>query len=145
MTQYLDDRSWGNFSLKPLVEEVVQSLASSISDHSIAAVIDIPAELRITADRKLLLRAVHHLMLNAIEAMPMGGSLVATSAVTAGAVELEIADAGPAATDEARHSVEMVRRIMELLDGSVSAVNCPEGGAAYTLRLSKTVALEAAA
>ena len=35
--------------------------------------------------------------------MPDGGSLVTTSATTAGAVELEIADTGPALSDEARH------------------------------------------
>ena len=100
MTQYLNRRSWGTFSLKLLVEEVIQSLSANISDHGIIAFIDIPLEQVIVADRKLLRRAVQHLMLNAIGAMPDGGSLVTTSATTAGAVELEIADTGPALSDE---------------------------------------------
>jgi signal transduction histidine kinase len=161
MTQYLNSRSWGTFPLQQLVDEVAQSLVSSFSDHAIDTFIDIPADQMISADRKLLLRAVQNLMLNAIEAMPHGGLLVATSAATADAVELEIADTGPTLSDEARRNIfyssaggvrgeawfalEIVRRIAELHNGNILVANCPEGGAAFTLRIPRSVALEAAA
>jgi signal transduction histidine kinase len=161
MSQHYQCRSWGTFSLRQLVEEVTQSWESRFSCLAIEASIDIPAELMISADRKLLRRAVQHLMLNAVEAMPHGGSLVATSAVTHDAVELEIADTGPTLSDEARRNIfyssagggrgeawyalEIVRRIAQLHNGSVTVANCPEGGAAFTLRIPRPIALEAAA
>jgi len=161
MTQHIACRSWGSFPLKQLVEEVAQSLTSSFSEHAIDAFIDVPADLMIYADRKLLRRALQNLMLNAVDAMPNGGLLVATSAATPDAVELEIADTGPTLSDEARRNIfyssaggergeawqalEIVRRIAELHNGSISVANCPEGGAAFTLRLPRSIALEAAA
>jgi len=161
MNQYLNFRSWSTFSLKHLVEEVFQSVASSLSYHEIDSLIDIPVNQMISADRKLLYKAVQNLIINAIEAMPSGGSLVATSAMTSSFVELEIADTGPALSDESRRNIfygseggnrgeawyalEIVRRIAEMHDGNVMVANCPEGGAAFTLRIPRTVALEAAA
>jgi signal transduction histidine kinase len=161
MTQYLNCRSWGTFPLQQLVEEVAQSLASSFSDRAIDTFIDIPANQMISADRTLLRRAVQNLMLNAIDAMPNGGSLVATSATTSSSVELEIADTGPTLSDEARHNIfysaaggnrgeawyalEIVRRIAELHNGNILVANCPEGGVAFTLQIPRPVALEAAA
>ena len=76
-------------------------------------------------------------------------------------MELEIADTGPALSDEERQQafemlpsaqrggagwgLAVVRRIAELHGGSVTAANCPEGGAAFTLRIPHPPALEAAA
>ena len=39
----------------------------------------------------------------------------------------------------------MVQRIAELHGGSVTTANCPEGGAAFTLRIPRRAKLEAAA
>lgn len=154
-------RTWGTFTLRTLVEQVGQSLASRCKDQAIETTIDIPAELAVTGDPMLIRRAVEHLMLGAIAAMPNGGSLVATSAAGPNAVELEIADTGPALSDDARHhafnhagttergasgwELAMVRRIAEIHGGAVTAANCPEGGAAFTLRIPRRAALEAAA
>jgi len=137
------------------------ALGPRMSSQSIQAVIDVPANLCVTADRELLRRAVRNLMLNAVDAMPGGGTLFATSAESQDAVELEIADTGPALSDEERHEafellpsaqrggtgwgLAVVRRIAELHGGRVTAANCPEGGAAFTLRIPSRVALEAAA
>jgi signal transduction histidine kinase len=109
----------------------------------------------------LIRRAVENLIINAMEAMPQGGSLVATSAAEPHAVELEIADTGPAMSDAERHDVfdlmpaeqrgssgwglAVVRRIAEMHGGRVSAANCPDGGVAFTLHVPSPVALEAAA
>ena len=123
--------------------------------------IDIPSNQTISADRDLFRRAVRNLVHNAVEAMPDGGSLVATSAVSPNAIELEIADTGPALSDEQREQafetlptahrngagwgLAVVHHIAELHGGSVTAANCPEGGVAFTLRIPRLAALEAAA
>jgi signal transduction histidine kinase len=136
-------------------------LKSRLSAQAIQMVIDIPANLSIAADRELLGRAVRNLVHNAVEAMPHGGTLVATSAVASEAVELEIADTGPAMTEEERRQafellptaqrggtgwgLAVVQRISELHGGNVSVANCPDGGVAFTLRIPRSAALEAAA
>ncbi len=124
-------------------------------------VVDIPSGQMMFADRELLRRAVRNLVLNAADAMPNGGSLVATSADGPDAMELEIADTGPALSDEERQQafellptaqrggsgwgLAVVRRIAELHGGSVTAANCPDGGVALTLRIPHPPAREAAA
>ena len=149
------------FPLRELVEEVCRPLESRLQTLAIKTVIDIPADQTITADRELLGRAVRNLVLNAIEAMPEGGSLIATSAVGPNAVELEIADTGSSLSDEQRQQafellptaqrgetgwgLAVVHRIVELHGGTVTAANCPEGGVAFTLHIPRKAALEAAA
>ncbi len=152
---------WGTFPLRPLVEEVVDSLALRLAAQTIQTSVDVPWNEMVTADREMLRRAVRNLLLNAAAAMPHGGTLLATSAATAGAVELEIADSGPAISDEGRRhafdltgidergatgcTLAIVRRIAEIHGGGLSVANCPDGGVAVSLRLPRPVALEAAA
>jgi signal transduction histidine kinase len=154
-------RSWGTFPLRELVEEVCRPLESRLSAQAVKVVLDIPSNQMISANRELLRRAVRNLVLNAVDAMPDGGALVATSAVGPNAIELEVADTGAALSEEEREQafellpsarrggtgwgLAVVRRIAELHGGSVTAANCPEGGAAFTLRIPQPVALEAAA
>lgn len=151
----------GTFSLRELVEEVFLPLESRLKEHAIQTVIDVPREQTVTADRELLRRAVRNLVLNAVDAMPEGGSVVATSADGPDGVELEVADTGPALSDEEREEafelvpsaqrggtgwgLAVVHRIAELHGGSVEAANCPEGGVAFTLWIPHATVLEAAA
>jgi signal transduction histidine kinase len=141
-------------ALRELFEEVCRPLDSRLNKQAIETVIDIPAEQTVTADRELLQRALRNLVLNAVDAMPDGGLLFATLAAEPDAVELEIADTGAALSDEERRQafelvpavqrggtgwgLAVVHRIAELHGGSVTVVNCPEGGAAFTLRLPRT-------
>ena len=67
--------------MRELVEEVCRPLGARLSAQAVKMIIDIPADQMISADHELLRRAVRNLVLNAIEAMPDGGTLVATSAV----------------------------------------------------------------
>jgi signal transduction histidine kinase len=154
-------RHWGRFPLRELVKEVCQPLESQLAEQAVEVVIDIPLGQMISADRELLRRAVRNLVLNAVEAMPDGGTLVATSAVGPHTIELEIADTGPALSDEQRQQafellptsqrggtgwgLAAVQHIAELHGGSVTVANCPDGGAAFTLRIPRSAALEAAA
>jgi signal transduction histidine kinase len=149
------------FSLRELVAEVCQPLESHLSAQAIQTVIDIPEKQTVTAERELFHRAVRNLVLNAVEAMPDGGLLTATSAAGVQTIELEIADSGPALSDEERQQVfallpsvqrggtgwglAVVHRIAELHGGNVLVANCPDGGVAFTLRLPRAAAVEAAA
>jgi len=140
---------------------VRRTLEPRLKEHSIEVVIDVPSDQTVAADRELLGRAVRNLMLNAIDAMSAGGMLVATSAAGPCTVELEIADSGLALSDEERRqafeplatmrrggsgwALAIVERIAKLHHGSVLVANCPDGGVAFTLRLPRSAALEAAA
>jgi signal transduction histidine kinase len=154
-------RHSGSFPLRELIDEVCQPLESQLAEQAVKVVIDIPLGQTMSADRELLRRAVRNLVLNAVEAMPDGGTLVVTSAAGPHAIELEIADTGPALSDEQREQafellptaqrggtgwgLAVVHRIAELHGGSVTAANCPDGGAAFTLRIPRSATLEAAA
>lgn len=149
------------FCLKELVEEVCRSLDIPCEERAIDVSIDIPSELTVSGDRRMIRRAVEHLIEGAVAAMPNGGSLWATSASDARGVELEIADTGASLSDNDRqHAFDssgvthrgvsgwymaVVRHIAEMHGGSVTAANCPEGGAAFTLRIPRPEAMEAAA
>ena len=161
MTTYPKCRCHGTFVLRELVEECCRPLAARLAAQSIRTVIDVPAEHRVVGDRELLVRAVRNLILGAIDAMPDGGTLEATSAAAGDAMELEIADTGESLSDEDLHHafdptgalhrgasgwvLAAVRQIAETLAGSITVANCPEGGVAFTLRIPRPLALEAAA
>jgi signal transduction histidine kinase len=161
MPQFPMGRSWGTFSLRELVEGVCQSMASRLEEQGIKTVLDISATHTVAADRELLHRAVRNLVLNALDAMPAGGTLVATSAAGPYAVELEIADTGESLSEEELHQafelvptaqrngtgwgLAVVRRIAELHGGEITVINCPEGGAAFTLRIPRAAVMQAAA
>jgi signal transduction histidine kinase len=147
--------------LRALVEAEVALLASRFAAHAIRIELDVPSTLTVLADEELYRRAVRNLMLNAVAAMPYGGTLTATAAACRDGVELEIADSGlplaeaalhrafDAADEGAREAAEWslasVRNIAELHGGDVTAMNCPDGGAAFTLRIPSRSCLEAAA
>jgi len=111
----------------------------------------VPPDLQIVADRDMFRRAVLNMVLNALDAMPEGGCLAIVSCTTPQGVELEIADSGPGLSDHVLPRIfepffttkqggtglglAIVARIAEAHGGEALAVNCPEGGAAFTLRI----------
>lgn len=148
------------FLLWKLIDEVRASLAPQLGAQTIDTILDVPDGQSVTADRDMLRRAVLNLTLNALDAMPEGGTLSITSAAGPRGVELEVADTGVGLPEDARCRVfepffttkcggtglglAIVQRIAEVHGGRVTATNCPEGGAAFTLCIPQN-ALEAAA
>jgi signal transduction histidine kinase len=146
--------------VRQLVDEVCAALARQIDDAGIEPAIDVPHGLGTTADREMLRTAIMHLATNALEAMPDGGVLVFTACVGRYGLDLEVADSGPGLSEEALHrafepffttkrdgaglGLSVARRIAQAHGGEILAANCPEGGAAFTLRLPYR-ALESAA
>ncbi|MBX3414573.1 MAG: sensor histidine kinase [Pirellulales bacterium] len=146
--------------IRDLVEDVRISLAPQLMAQGIRFAIDVPPEQFVLVDRDMLRRAVLNLAMNALDVMPDGGEIVVTSFIGARGFELEIADSGPGLDEETtRRAFEpfyttkssgtglglaIVSRIAELHGGDVTVINCPEGGAAFTLRIPHR-AMEAAA
>lgn len=151
---------WRSFLVCSLVEEVCESMAPQLDAQDIAVDIDVPPNTVLTADREMIRRAVLNLVLNAMDVMPNGGELVVTGYDGARQFELEVADSGPGLTAEQKRrlfepfyttkdkgtglGLSVVFHVAESHGGKVTAINCPEGGAAFTLKIPRR-AMEAAA
>jgi signal transduction histidine kinase len=151
---------WNTFSIGQFVQEVCQAFQPRLTRQGIRTEIDVPAEALLLADRELLRQALVNLIDNALEAMPDGGELVITCVAGHGGLELEVADSGPGLADDVRAHVfkpyfttrdnaaglglNLVQRVAALHGGTVSVLNCPEGGAAFTLHIPRRVMAAAA-
>lgn len=154
------DPHWARINVRELVDDVCRSLAPQLRAQSIEVVENVSEQVTIAADRDMFRRAVLNIALNALDAMPGGGELVFTACADRDAFELEIADSGPGLDEEAaRRAFEpffstkstgtglglaIVERIAMAHGGRAGVANCPEGGAAFTIRIPQRV-LEAAA
>ena len=152
---------WRSFIVQDLVEEIFEAIGPQLEAQGIETSIDVPPYTTVTADREMMRRAILNLVLNAVDVMPEGGNLVVTSYDGAKGFELEIADSGPGLTREQIARVfdpfyttkatgtglglSIVHRIVEAHGGKITAMNCPDGGAAFTIQLPRRRALGAAA
>jgi signal transduction histidine kinase len=144
---------WQTFLVGDLVEEICESLAPQLEAQRIDLDIDVPPNTLLTADREMFRRALLNLVLNSIDAMPDGGELVITSYDGNKGFELEVADSGPGLSEEQKRrafepfystkqngtglGLAIVYHVAEAHGGTVTAMNCPEGGAAFTIRIPR--------
>jgi signal transduction histidine kinase len=144
---------WQTFLVGDLVNEVCESLEPQLEAQRIDVEIDVPPNTLLAADREMMRRAILNLVLNAIDAMRDGGELVITSYDGQRGFELEIADSGPGLTDEVKRrafepfystkqngtglGLAIVYHVAEAHGGTVTAMNCPEGGAAFTIKIPR--------
>ena len=152
------------FESRRLIDDVCDALRPQIEAQGVRVELDVPFGLQLFADRDMVRRAMLNLVLNALDVMPEGGELVVTGCETRYGIEIEIADSGPGLSDEVAGKVfepffttksdgtglglAIVYRTAQAHEGEVMAANCPEGGAAFTLkfpRQSLDRTLEAAA
>jgi signal transduction histidine kinase len=152
---------WQTFLIGDLVEEVCDSLGPQLEAQLIDLDVDVPPNTLLTADREMVRRALLNLVLNAIDVMPEGGDLVITSYESHSGLEIEVADSGPGLSDEDRRRVfepfyttkqngtglglAIVYHIAEAHGGTVTTANCPEGGAAFTIKFPRKQQMRAAA
>ncbi|MCI0333746.1 MAG: HAMP domain-containing histidine kinase [Planctomycetes bacterium] len=144
---------WQTFLVGDLVNEVCESLEPQLEAQMIDVDIDVPPNTLLTADREMIRRAIMNLVLNAIDAMRGGGQLVITSYDGPRGFELEVADSGPGLTEEQKRKafepfystkqngtglgLAIVYHVAEAHGGTVTAMNCPEGGAAFTIKIPR--------
>ena len=142
---------WHTFLVCDLVDDVCEALGPQMEAQGIDVSIDVPPNTLVSADREMFRRALVNLVLNAIDAMPHGGEVVMTSFESDAGFELEVADSGPGLSEDTQRrafepfyttkaggtglGLAIVSRIADVHAGQVDASNCPEGGAAFTLRV----------
>jgi signal transduction histidine kinase len=137
--------------LDRLASDVCEGVRAQLAAQQVRVEFDLLDQAHAVGDEGMLRRAVLNLVLNALDAMPSGGTLWISAFQSQGALHLEVADSGPGLSDHARrHAFEpffttkssgtglglaIVDRIAQAHHGSVTATNCPEGGAAFTIHL----------
>lgn len=141
------------FLIDALVSEVLESLAPQLDAQAVDVEVDVPPSTPLCADREMMRRAILNLMLNSLDVMPHGGELVITACDGLEGFEIEVADSGPGVREEDQPrlfepffstketgtglGLSVVAHVAEAHGGEAFAENCPEGGAAFTIRLPR--------
>lgn len=110
----------------------------------------------VLGDGRQLQQVLWNLLLNASQAMPSGGTITVAAAVVGESVELRVEDTGAGIPPEIAARVfepffttkstgtglglAVVRQIAEVHGGSITCLNCPQGGAAFILSFPRTAA-----
>lgn len=137
--------------LGTVVVEVTSEYEDRFKLRNIALEIDVPQALFVDLDPIVMRDAFRKIIDNALEAMPKGGSFLVTGLETQGGVVIEFADSGPGVSEELKQrlfepfattkhdhaglGLSMVRDIVMAHQGSINVIDCPEGGAAFTIRV----------
>ncbi len=141
------------FTILDEVQSVVELVRGRANKQHVKIQIETSDSLRKqVGDPGLIRQAIVNLMLNALDAMPSGGTIRISQRVTAiGGVAVEVADTGPGIAEEILPrlfqpfvsgkdtglglGLVITRRILEDHGGSISGANRPGGGAVFTLFL----------
>ncbi|MGZ4932574.1 MAG: GAF domain-containing protein [Halobacteriota archaeon] len=134
-------------SLRTLIDDVLRSLPHVENAHIIT---DIPP-LSLAADPHLMRRVFANLFLNALQAMPDGGTLAITAAADNGAILINVRDTGvgipnelkeklfsPLTTGKAKGTglgLAVVRRIIDAHSGDITFESTLGEGTLFTVRL----------
>jgi signal transduction histidine kinase len=158
LLQFTSDREpkCESFVLRDLVDEVCDSLAPQLAAQQVTTHTDVERGTSVWADRQMLRRALLNLVLNALDAMPGGGELDLIAHIGNQTVEIEVADSGSGIADDVMPrlfdpffttkpsgtglGLAIVQRIAETHGGDVLVANCPQGGAALTIRIPRIAA-----
>ena len=140
--------------MRAIIDRVAAIAAPELSRRKVSvAVTDESGGAAILGDPDQLHQACLNLVLNAIDAMPEGGTIHASVTATEGCVSLTIRDEGPGVPPEIREQIfnpffttkakgtglglAKVQRVAESHGGSASCTSEPGGGASFTLTLPR--------
>lgn len=138
----------------PLIEDVADVVRPQAEQSGAQVVIDVDSPATVQADRPMLRQALLNLALNAIEAMPDGGTLTFRARLVGDThVELGVSDTGVGIAPEHLSRVfdlyfttrpqgsglglSMVYRTVQLHDGTVEVESAPGRGASFHMRLPR--------
>jgi signal transduction histidine kinase len=96
---FLEYTKPAELALKPLflkspLQRVMDSLAIRLEDRSISAELDCPADLSVSGSERHLIQVFANLIMNSINAMPLGGRLSVRARRDGGSARIEIQDSG---------------------------------------------------
>lgn len=144
-----------DFAVGGLLSDICDSLQPQFAAQNIAVTVKVDPTTETHADPDMLRRAVLNLVLNALDAMPTGGTLDVSAKSQAGACAITVADHGPGLPPDTLArlfepffttkntgtglGLAIVERIAESHSGRITAENRPEGGAAFTLHLPRPI------
>ncbi len=133
------------------VDLITLTLASMHVPEKVHVTTDIPDNLSLYLDPQLMQRVFTNLILNAIQAMPKGGTLTITAAVSDGAVSIAVEDSGVGISDDIKDKLfsplftnkakgtglglAVCKRIVELHDGSITVESKEGYGSRFILHL----------
>jgi PAS domain S-box-containing protein len=140
--------------LKDILQTTLALVAKSMEIRGITPRLDLPTQaLLVNADRSQLTQVFHNLLINAMEAMPKGGSITITADVTGSAVTLHFTDTGSGISLENQKSIfepffttkrdtggtglglSISRNILERFGGTIGFVSTPGQGATFIVML----------
>ena len=146
--------------IRSLVESVIDCMQETIVARGIEVTIDVPNDIRLLVDAAALRSALSKLVSASLSAMPNRGQLEITCCMGMRGLNIEVADSGPGLIDAGQfrrepavdvepsawvNDLRNAQHIASALGGHLSALNCPEGGAAFTLHFPLSRAKQAAA
>jgi len=136
--------------VKKLIEDVVQSLPHT---DGVRIATEVP-DLRLKADPHLLHRVLTNLILNAVQAMPSGGTVTVSAFTEDGSVAISVNDTGAGIPDDIKDKLfkplftgkakgtglglAVVKRIVEAHEGQITVESEVGRGSTFTVALPRT-------
>ena len=135
--------------LAEVVRRAVALVGKEAERRGVVIVQDVPPDIRLHTDPPLLQQVLLNLLLNAIQAMPGGGTVTVAAKTVDGRLALSVGDTGPGIAPELHESVftpffttkadgtglglAIARRIARGMRGDIRLRSTPGAGAEFTL------------
>jgi K+-sensing histidine kinase KdpD len=132
--------------VRKTVSTIIECLNRPMQASSIRLELDIEEGLDLPASERSFARAIDQLIRFAMHRCEHDGELLVSARVRQDRIDFEVADSGAPIANSGPvekmqsypNEIERARRLVALLGGQVSAVNCPQGGVAWTITLPST-------
>jgi hypothetical protein len=132
--------------VRQTVATIIECLNRPLEASSIRLEVDIEDGIDVPNSERSFVRAIDQLIRFAMLRCEHEGELLVSARVCQDRIDFEVADSGAPLDQWDRaepmkaypFEVERARRLVALLGGKVTAVNCPQGGVAWTISLPST-------
>jgi len=138
-----------------LLRSILEDALSQVTIPSnVEVIVDSDPSLTASVDAGLICRALVNIIINAVQAMPNGGKLKLYAGMEGGAISFSVSDTGPGIPDEIRGNLfrpfqttkpkgvglglVVVKRIVDVLKGSIEIDSKPNEGTRFTIRIPST-------